>query len=95
MKNINDYFIARPKLTLALVWIFTAIAVGIGVVLNVWFMQIGYFQFLAAVAIPVILAIYFRLMYGKVQDQRRREREAQGKLANQTRYGHNKKKKKR
>lgn len=93
MKRINDYFIARPKLTLALVWIFTAIAVGIGVVLNVWFMQIGYFQFLAAVALPVILAIYFRLMYGKVQDKRRREREEQGKLANQTRYGHKKKKK--
>lgn len=95
LKKINAYFTAHAKLTLALTWICTAVAVGIAVALNVWFMEIGFFKFLAIIAVPVILAIYFRTIYGRVQDQRRLKLEEEGKLANQTRYGHNKKKKKR
>lgn len=95
MEKINAYFVARPRLTLALTWIFTAIAVAIGVIIAVFYTEMDYFKFLAWVAIPVILGIYFRIMYGRVQNARREQQEREGKLANQTRYGSAKKKKRR
>ncbi len=96
VKRINGYFFARPGLTLVLTWAFTVVAVGIAVVLNVWFMEeIGFFAFLGILALPVALALYFRTIYGRVQDQRRWKKEEEGKLANQTRYGHAKKGKKK
>lgn len=95
MEKINAYFVKNHKLTLILMWIFVVIAVGIGATIAIAFTRMPYLQFLAWIAIPTILAIYFRLMYGRFENIRRQEREEQKLLANQTRYGHNKKKKRK
>ena len=95
MKKINEYFVEHRKLTLLLMWIFVIIAVGIGSVIALFYTDMDYFRFLAWVAVPAILAIYFRIMYGRYENKRREQLAAEHKLANQTRYGHDRKKKKK
>ena len=95
LEKINAYFVKHHTLTLILMWIFVVIAVGIGATIAIAFTRMPYFQFLAWIAVPTILAIYFRLMYGRFENIRRQEREEQKQLANQTRYGHSKKKKRK
>ena len=93
MDKINAYFVKNHKLTLALTWIFTAIAVGIGATIALFFADMSYFLFLAWIAVPVILGIYFRLMYGRYQEAERKRKAAEKEAASQSRYGHSKKKK--
>ena len=71
MHTINTWFTVHHRLTLTLMWIFTAIAVGIGSYLALFRTEMDYFRFLACLALPVILAVYFRLIYGKYEQQRR------------------------
>ena len=93
MDKINAYFVKNHKLTLALTWIFTAIAVGIGATIALFFTDMSYFLFLAWIAIPVILGIYFRLMYGRYQEAERKKRLEQQQVGQQNRHGRHKKKK--
>ena len=73
MKKINDFFILHHSLTLFLTFFFTAIAVAIGVYLAVFYTDMDYFAFLARLLPPVIPAIYFRLIYGKYQEQSKKQ----------------------
>ena len=72
--KINAWFVEHHSLTLVLMWIFTAIAVGIGAWLALMHPEMDYFIFLAYIAVPALLAIYLRLMYGRFEQQRRNSR---------------------
>lgn len=92
LKKLNAYLIQRPKLLLALVWIFALIAVGIGVTLNLVYPRMGVFRFWGYIIIPAALAVYARMLYSKVQQRRKEERQAQKEAENELRYHHKKKK---
>lgn len=93
VKKVNGYLIQRPKLLLALVWIFLAIAVGIGLTILIVDPAMPLLQFWGYIIIPTALALYLRLLYSKVQEMRREERRAQKAQENGVRYAHKKKKK--
>ena len=65
MGKINSFFIARPKLTLLLMWFWFAVALVLALVLNIFFSSMSFFQYAAYLIIPVILAFYFRSQFNK------------------------------
>ena len=91
LRNVNGYLLEHPKLLLALVWIFVALAVIPGVLITVFIPNMGYFKFLGIIIVPAAIALYLRILYGRVQDKRREERRAQKAEENQKRYQHKKK----
>lgn len=67
MQNLNDFFTERKQLTFGLMWLFFAIALGIAIGLNVIFPAMGVGKFYAILAAPAIIAVYFRVMYGRAR----------------------------
>ena len=90
LDKINAYFIENHKLCLILCWVFFAIAAGIAAFLAIFQVNMGYFKFLGFLIVPTLLAIYFRLMYGKYQEKRRSE-EREKRLADKKASIHHKK----
>lgn len=93
VKKVNGYLVQRPKLLLALVWIFLVIALGIGLTILIVNPAMPLLKFWGCIIVPTALALYCRVLYSKVQQMRREERRAQKAEENQVRYAHKKKKK--
>lgn len=91
MRKLNGYLLCHPSLTLALMWGFLALAVIPGVLITVFMPEMGYFKFLGIIIVPAAIALYLRILYGKVQEKRREERNTQKAQENQARYRHKKK----
>ena len=70
---MNDYLLANPKLLLTLLWIFVALAVIPGVIMAVWFPGLSYFKFLAIIIVPAACALYLRLLYSKIREEKSRQ----------------------
>ena len=76
MGKINSFFIARPKLTLFLMWFWFAVALVLALVLNIFFSSMSFFQYAAYLIIPVILAFYFRSQFNKGRKAQAKEEPA-------------------
>ena len=95
-KKLNAYLLERPKLLLTLLWIFFALAVGIGIYLIVFYPYMGILPFWGCIIVPAVCAFYLRMLYGKIRekkndnahDERYRRREER----NKQRHPHKKKK---
>lgn len=92
LKKINAYLLQRPKMLLTMVWVFTLLAVGVGITLIVAFPNMGVLPFWGYLIVPAALALYTRLLYSKIQERRKEERKAQKEAENEIRYPHKKKK---
>ncbi len=92
LRKVNGYLLSHPSLTLALMWVFLALAVIPGILITVFMPEMGYFKFLGIIIVPAAIALYLRILYGKVQEKRREERRVQKAQENQVRYRHKKKK---
>ena len=51
----------------------------------------GYFKFLAVIIVPAAIALYLRILYGKVRERKRKARMEQKALENAGRHQHKKK----
>lgn len=91
MSAINQYLLQRPKLLLTLMWIFVAAAVIPGVLLNLLMPQMPLLPFFAIIGVPALIALYLRLLYSKIQERNRAEREQRRQEENNRRYQHKKK----
>ena len=92
LKKVNAYLLQRPKMLLTMVWVFTLLAIGLGVTLIIAFPNMGILPFWGYLIVPAALALYTRLLYSKVQERRMEERRAQKEAENEIRYPHKKKK---
>lgn len=72
-KKINDYLLERPKLLLGLLWGFLALAVIPGVIMAVWFPGLSYGKFLAIIIVPTVCALYLRLLYSRIREEKNRQ----------------------
>lgn len=72
-KKLNAYLLERPKLLLTLLWVFLAFAVIPGVIMAVWFPGLSYFKFLAIIIVPAACALYLRILYGKIREQKSKQ----------------------
>lgn len=91
LRKLNGYLLCHPGLTLALMWVFLALAVIPGVLITVLMPEMSYFKFLGIIIVPAAIALYLRILYGKVQEKRKAERNAQKAQENQAKYRHKKK----
>ena len=73
LKKINAYFITHPKVTLALTWIWVAIAAGLAIFLNIFFMDMSMLAYLACILVPAFLAVYFRSLYNSAKEYKREQ----------------------
>ena len=92
MEKINAYFIENHKLSLILCWVFFGIAAGTAAYLAAFHTDMEYLKFLAVLVVPTLLAIYFRLMYGKYQEKRRKEEQEKKWAEKKSSYNHKKRK---
>lgn len=69
--KMNEYFKTHIKITLTLMWVFFAIAVGYGVLCLTLFPN----WFFWLMLIPAFLALYFRVVYSKGYYQQHPERD--------------------
>ncbi len=90
--KINDFFISHGKLTLALMWICCAVAVGLGAFIAICYPGMAFLKFFGIIIVPALLAFYFRMVYIQVQDDRRKAQAEEKTAANEERYHHKKKK---
>lgn len=92
VKNLNAYLIAHPKLLLTLMWVFVALAVVPGVVLNLVAPYMSFFKYIAILIVPAAIALYLRILYSHVQEEKKEARRAQKAAENEARHQHKKKK---
>ncbi len=84
MRNVNAYFLTHKKVTLILMWIFLVIALGIALFLNIFYPTISLLRFFVAIIVPIIPAVYFRILYGRASDYERHQAEAAGEPTHPT-----------
>lgn len=70
---MNDFFIERPKLTYGMMWLWFAIAFGIALALNLIFPDLSMGKYFSIVAVPLAIAIYFRVMSGRARNYRKEQ----------------------
>ena len=92
VKNLNSYLLNHPKLLLTLMWVFVALAVVPGVVLNLAAPNMGFFTYIGIIIGPAAIALYLRILYSHIQEEKRKERRAQKAAENEIRHQHKKKK---
>ena len=92
LKNLNAYLLARPKLLLTLIWVFFGLAFIPGVVIAAFFPSMGYFKFLAIIIVPALCALYLRMLYGKIREQKSKQAHAERAARQAQRHQHKKKK---
>ena len=91
LTKLNTYLVDHPKLLLTLIWVFFFIAVIPGVIITVYYPTMGYFKFLAVIIVPAAIALYLRILYGKVRERKRKARMEQKALESAGRHQHKKK----
>ena len=91
LTKLNTYLVDHPKLLLTLIWVFFFIAVIPGVIIAVYYPTMGYFKVLAVIIVPAAIALYLRILYGKVRERKRKARMEQKALENAGRHQHKKK----
>ena len=72
-KKMNDYLLERPKLLLTLLWLFFALAAIPGVIMAIWFPGLSYFKFLGIIIVPAACALYLRLLYSRIREEKSRQ----------------------
>ena len=95
-KKLNAYLLARPKLLLTLIWVFCALAIIPGTIIAFWFPAMSYFKFLGIIIVPAACALYLRILYGNIREEKSRqahiERAERQAAKNAKRNPHKKKK---
>ncbi|MCD8144834.1 MAG: hypothetical protein LUD79_05785 [Oscillospiraceae bacterium] len=71
-------------MTLILMWIFLVISLGIALFLNIFYPTMPIMRFFGAILVPVILTVYFRILYGRASDYERHQAEAAGEPTHPT-----------
>ena len=94
-KKLNAYLLARPKLLLALIWVFFALAFIPAVYITLTDPGMPYLKFLGCCIVQVAIALYLRILYSNHQREKkaaiRAEREAKRAAAQKSRHGKKKK----
>ena len=95
-KKLNAYLLERPKLLLTLLWVFLAMAVIPGAIIAAWYPGMSYGKFLAIIGVPAACALYLRILYGKIREEKSRkahiERAERLEAKKAARHHHKKKK---
>ena len=91
LTKLNTYLVDHPKLLLTLIWVFFFIAVIPGVIIAVYYPTMGYFKFLGIIIVPAAIALYLRILYGKVRERKRKARMEQKAQESAERHQHKKK----
>ena len=91
-KKLNAYLLARPKLLLTMIWVFFALAFIPGVIIAAFFPSMGYFKFLGIIIVPALCALYLRVLYGKIREQKSKQAHAERAARQAQRHQHKKKK---
>ena len=87
LTKLNTYLVDHPKLLLTLIWVFLIP----GVIITVYYPTMGYFKFLGVIIVPAAIALYLRILYGKVRERKRKARMEQKALESAERHQHKKK----
>lgn len=91
LTKLNTYLVNHPALLLTLIWLFVAAAVIPGAIIAIWFPTMSYFKFLGIIIVPAAIALYLRILYGKVRERKRKERMEQKAQESAVRHQHKKK----